>query len=479
MANVLIIDDDQTMSAMLSDVVAGLGHHVKVCHTLTSGLKKVRMEPFDVVLLDVWLPDGNGLDALPHIQGATASPEVIIITAEGDADGAEAAIKNGAWDYIEKTASLSDITLPLMRALQYREARIEAKSAKTLRMDGIVGRSAALKSAFDLVAKAASNDTNVLITGETGTGKELFAWAIHNNSSRAHRNFVVVDCASLPSTLVESVLFGHVKGAFTGADRSQDGLIRQADGGTLFLDEVGELPLSMQKAFLRVLENHRFRPVGSKLEVGSNFRLIAATNKKLHDMAQKKEFREDLLYRLQAMTMEIPPLRERSEDIEELITYYNIYLCRNYGIETKGISLEFMEVLNSYDWPGNVRELLHTLERALAVARHEPVLHPKHLSNHIRAHVAKQNVLKVKEKRGQKNNGVVKPGFLDKLKNIRESALSQVEKQYLLDLMLSTGGNIKESCRISGLSRPRLYALMSKYKVGRSLGRESAEMNKR
>lgn len=474
MARILIIDDDETMSGMLRDVVQQLGHEVETVSTLESGLRKAFSLPIDVIFLDVWLPDGNGLEVLQQLRDAPSAPEVIIITAEGDANGAEMAIRNGAWDYIEKPSSLARMTLPLSRALQYRKAKQEEKPPIILKLDGIVGKSSRLRASIDLLAKAAGSSTNVLLTGETGTGKDLFAWAIHQNSDRVQSSFVAVDCASLPATLVESVLFGHIKGAFTGADRSQEGLIGQAHGGTLFLDEVGEMPLSIQKAFLRVLNEHRYRPIGGKAEVESNFRLIAATNRDLGQMLKNGQFREDLLYRLKSLTIELPSLRERPDDCRDLAVHYIAKLCRQYGMDVKGHAPEFLEAIMAYDWPGNVRELVHTLERAIAVARYEPTLYPKHLPTHIRVGMACRALTGRKGREDGRPAGVSAPGdngnrsaSPGRLKDIRETALSVVERQYLIDLMEYTSWDIREACRISDLSRPRLYALMGKYRIAR------------
>jgi len=471
MARVLIIDDDEAMSGMLGDIVRQLGHEVEAASTLESGLRKACSLPVDVIFLDVWLPDGNGLDVLPQLREAPSAPEVIIITAEGDPDGAETAIRNGAWDYIEKPSSLARMTLPLSRALQYRKAKQEERPPVILKLDGIVGRSPAMRACIDLLAKAAGSSTNVLLTGETGTGKDLFAWGIHQNSDRVQSSFVAVDCASLPATLVESVLFGHTKGAFTGADRPQEGLIGQSHGGTLFLDEVAEMSLSIQKTFLRVLNERRYRPIGGKAEVESNFRLITATNRDLDQMVKNGQFREDLLFRLKSLTIELPSLRERPEDCRDLAIHYIAKLCRQYGMDAKGHAPEFLEAIMAYDWPGNVRELVHTLERAIAVARYEPILYPKHLPTHIRVGLACRALTGCRGREdgrparpGNSGNGVSSPG---RLRDIRESALSAVERQYLIDLMEHTGWDIREACRISDLSRPRLYALMGKYRMSR------------
>ncbi|MDD5167173.1 MAG: sigma-54 dependent transcriptional regulator, partial [Syntrophales bacterium] len=284
MANILIIDDDQMLCNAMSMKFKMMEHRVSCALTLEDGVREANRNSFDVVYLDVRLPDGNGLDALSIIRKMDDPPEVIIMTGSGDPDGAELAIKNGAWDYIEKPSSINNMILPLVRALQYRDVKLATKPSMKLNRDGIIGNSIPMRACLDQVAEASGSNANVLLSGETGTGKELFAWAIHNNSSRSQRNFVVVDCAALSETLVESMLFGHEKGAYTGADKTKEGLIKQADGGTLFLDEVGELPFSIQKSLLRVLQEHRFRPLGSNHEIGSDFRLVAATNRNLDEM---------------------------------------------------------------------------------------------------------------------------------------------------------------------------------------------------
>ncbi len=466
-AKVLIIDDDEMMCEMLSEVVTDQGHESKHALTLKHGLRMASSGTFDVVFLDVRLPDGSGLEVLPTFRETPSVPEVIIITGVGDPDGAELAIKNGAWDYIEKQSSIEQMSLALVRALQYREEKKVKRPMKALKLEGIVGSSAPMRACYDLLSQAANSDANVLIMGETGTGKELFAQAIHANSLRAGRKFVVVDCAALPETLVESALFGYEKGAFTGADKAQEGLIRQADGGTLFLDEVGELPLIMQKAFLRVLQEHRFRPVGGGREVASNFRLVAVTNRDLDKMVQTGQFRHDLLFRLQALTIELPPLREHAEDIRELALYYMDRQCRRYEIGPKGFAPEFLGALTAYHWPGNVRELVNVLDRALAEARDDPTLYPKHLPSHLRIQVARAAVGKETLPKSSPEESPGYPPPFPQLREFRDVAISEAEKQYLQELIALVSGKLQEACRISGLSQPRLYALLSKHKISR------------
>jgi two-component system NtrC family response regulator len=432
---------------------------------LNDFLYRIQSEEFDLVFLDVRMPDGSGLEILPKIQENPNPPEVVIITGYGDPDGAELAIKSGAWDYITKPLSANEIRLLIERALSYRKEKKAAMSPVALKRDGMIGKSPQISAALDVLAQASGSDTNILITGETGTGKELFAWAIHENSRRKNENFVVVDCASLPETLVESVLFGHRKGAYTGADRTQEGLIKQADKGTLFLDEVGELPLSMQKSFLRVLHEHKFRPVGANQEVRSDFRLVAATNRDLQALTKKKKFREDLLFRLRTLVIELPPLRDIKGDLRELVLYYLNKLCSRYGTEIKGISPGFWKVLHSYNWPGNVRELIQALERSIVAAQNDATLFVKHLPQHIRIEVAKSS-LESDTTRFRKGEGMAGSGSdLPKIQEVRDRVIADAERKYLDQLIDITGKDIREACAISGLSRSRLYTLLKKYNI--------------
>jgi two-component system, NtrC family, response regulator len=463
MSNILIIDDDPLIGDTISHLVKRMGHQSAYAPTLEKGLASVCSNPFDVVFLDVRLPDGNGLEEMPRVQAAPSLPEVIIMTGFGDPDGAELAIRHGAWDYLQKPANLDALTLTLSRALQYREEKRTQKGLAALQREGIIGSSSKIRACLDLVSQVAGSEANVLITGETGTGKELFALAIHKNSRRAAKNFVVVDCAALPENLVESILFGHEKGAYTGADRAREGLVLQADGGTLFLDEVGELPLFVQRSFLRVLQERQFRPVGGKAEVKSNFRLIAASNRDLDEMVRQDHFREDLLFRLRSFSVDLPPLRERKEDITDLLAYYTEELCERFAIEPKEFSPEFLDLLASYPWPGNIRELVNALERALISARYERVLFPRHLPTHIRVHQVRSSLGEKGPEESPK--AAPSPQVFPPIQEVRERALEETEKKYLRELLNFTKGDIPKACQTSGLSRSRLYLLLRKYQL--------------
>jgi two-component system, NtrC family, response regulator len=455
MADILIVDDDQILARMLADHMIASGHRAETAHTLAEGVHKIKSTPFDVVFLDVQLPDGNGLEYLPQFKGAQSMPEVIIITGQGEADGAEKAVISGAWSYIEKPYIFRELPLHLTRALQYRQEKKKVVEVPVaLKRDKIIGSSPPLNKCLDQVARAAACDVSVLLAGATGTGKELFAKAIHENSARAGKNFVVVDCAALPETLIESILFGHVKGAFTSAEKQQDGLVRHAHGGTLFLDEVGELPVNIQKTFLRLLQEHEYMPVGSSKLEYSDFRLVAATNRDLGECVHSGNFRDDLLFRLQAFTIDLPPLKERLEDIRELVTYFIARLCERYGLETKGVAPDFIEALIAYDWPGNIRELYQTIEQVFTGALLGPTCFAIHLPEKFRVQQARAGF----ETRKNVDSLSMTLASWREYKEVHE-------KNYIQKLKLVADNNISEACRISGLSRTRLYQLLNKYGV--------------
>jgi two-component system, NtrC family, response regulator len=463
MSRILIIDDDKMVCDILVTFVRSLGHEADQALNLVHGFEKLADEAFDLVLLDVRLPDGDGLEAIPKIKNAPSSPEIIIITGEGSPDGAQLAIESGSWDYLQKPLSTQKVSLSLTRALQYRQGKTTSGNLLLLQRDAIIGSSPLVKECLEQVARAASVTTNVLITGETGTGKELFARAIHDNSPRSFQPLVVVDCSVLSETLAESILFGHVKGAFTGADRKTGGLIRAADGGTLFLDEVGELPFTIQSAFLRVLQERRFRPVGGKDEVVSDFRLIAATNRDLNQMVYDGRFRNDLLYRLRSLVIHLPPLRQHTTDIMDLILHFIAKFTERNRIGMKGISPEFYEALHKYSWPGNVRELANALETALVSAKDEPTLHPIHLPVEIRAELVRASISPGLPKPEEPAVAARKSEPIPPLREV----IDAVTRKYLEDLIRHTDGDINEICGISGISRANIYARFKKYRITR------------
>jgi DNA-binding NtrC family response regulator len=466
MSQILIIDDDPQICTILSELVKSMGHRPCATTRLEKGLGLAQNRDFDLILLDLEFPGGDGLHILPDLLKAPSRPEVIIITGTSGYRGAELAFKYGAWDYVEKPFILAEVSLPMERALQYRRKKEPEKIPVTLKRFGILGESPAILRCLEEVARASTTKASILITGETGTGKELFARAVHANSKREQGPFTVLDCGALPATLAESTLFGHEKGAFTGAEKKQEGVIGQANRGTLFLDEIGDLSLNIQKSLLRVLQEHRIRPIGGTSELEVNFRLVAATNRDLAHMVGKKRFREDLFFRIRAIEIRIPPLRDRKEDIYEITTRKVDQLCRSYGLETKGISPEFMDVLSAQQWPGNVRELINTLEFAIAAAQQDLILFPKHLPPEYRlAHL-----------KSEQDKPAASPfspaGRFDTREHFPTLAeyRARFEKSYLRMLLRLVQGNRHEASRLSGISQARLYGLLKKYNLSRFSG---------
>lgn len=477
MTKVLVIDDDIEACETMASLITRLSYHADKAHTLSGGLTLARSIEYDLVFLDVFLPDGNGLDILPELMAIPNPPEVIILTGKGNPDGAELAIKGGVWDYLLKPTSIKDITLSLNRALKYRKEKKGAVTYPDALFEGVVGISPGIRASLKLASKAASSDCNLLITGETGTGKELFASIIHNHSRRSPANFTVVDCTALSKSLVESTLFGHKKGSFTGADGDKKGLVKAADGGTLFLDEVGEMPLSIQKIFLRVLQEKQFRPIGSTTEQTSDFRLIAATNRDLDQMTEDGQFRRDLLFRIKTMRIHLPPLQQRTGDIMELATFKSNQLCHELGLEPKEFSSDFIQTLDSYSWPGNVRELFNILERSVIDAGNENTLYAVHLPRSLRIEVAKKQISNYDSSR-KANENLDEPNPLAQnigqqiFEDIFDSPLPQLkefkgaaEKTYLSELIRQCDGNMQQIMQISGLSRSHFYSLLKKYNL--------------
>ncbi|MBI5518723.1 MAG: sigma-54-dependent Fis family transcriptional regulator [Desulfovibrio sp.] len=483
MANILLVDDSEITIAIMEAVLREAGHQVDSAGTLAEGMAKLgNGTGHDLVLLDVMLPDGNGLDSIPRIRALPGRPEIIVITSQGDPEGATAAIQEGVWDYIEKGTPADRLAQTITRALEYRASKAGRGPARIVR-EGIVGDSPQIRASLELLAVAASSEANVLIMGETGTGKELFARALHKSSKRGGGPFVVVDCAALPRDVADSILFGHVKGAFTSADRSHEGLIAKANGGTLFLDELGELPLSLQKAFLRVLQEGTYRQVGGSNELKSDFRVVAATNRDINALVEQNAFRSDLLYRLNVFNLQIPALRLRQGDIRTLTQYFLDLFVAKYELEEKDVARDLLEALEAYPWPGNVRELMNTVEKAAIQARYETKLFAKHLPVHIRQHHARARLHHPQtEPRPEASpepgpeqlagaaaaparESGAPPADLPTWREVRDNAVQQAARGYFPALMKSVRGDMKRASELSGMSVPNLYASLRKHKV--------------
>lgn len=473
MAQILLIDNDREMLAGLEALTLAEDIRLTRASSLQQGLKLTRAFVFDLVILKDRLPDGAASEAISILRGSVGSPEVIVYTRHGDPNEAEHLLSNGCWDYLINPSPDQALLEMLHNAIRYHQENMAGLDAnhgdicQFLKNEGVVGSSPEMQRCLDMVPKAAQSDANILITGESGTGKELFASAIHRLSPRAAKSLVIVDCASLPRDLVESILFGHRKGSFTGAEQSREGLIKQADGGTLFLDEIGELPLDTQKKFLRVLQERVFRPVGGNEEVASNFHLIAATNRNLRSMCDQKFFREDLLFRLQTFHIELPPLRHRPGDITELAYHYSERYSHYRKLKEKKFSPDFLMTLKHYGWPGNVRELFNALESAFTTAQENDTLYPMHLPTRIRVQVAHNSLraMQASEAQPPKTSLGNTDMVLPKLQTLRDRVIEETEQEYLRRLAASTGGNLAQALKISGLSRSRLYNLYQKYGV--------------
>lgn len=509
-ARVLIVDDEIIVRTLIGETVRAMGHEVFLAASLAEGRAYLVDESqnakprMDVVFLDVHLPDGNGLDAIADFYGQSKAPEIIIITSHGTAEGAEMALRHGVWEYVQKPLKVHDVTATLGRALSYRAGKL-ASGERQLEHTGIIGTSPCLERAFDLLSQAAQSDVNVLIHGETGTGKELFARALHRNSPRAQGPFITLDCASMVDNLVESQLFGHKKGAFTGAERTYEGVLQQAHGGTLFLDELGDLPLTAQGSFLRALELRSFRPVGASKEVFSDFRLVAASNKELHDMVRLGLFRSDLLYRLRGMTLTLPPLRERQEDIAPLSEYMMQQYCKQNDGPLKKMAEDFVTTLQAYPWPGNVRELRHTVECACAAAGAETSLYARQLPVELRIYIARKAHEKANVE-GQTRLSMVQESTTEgeytharlmspvsgmttgqamtaehgddarvgaaRITKLPDEAMptlrahkAEAERHYVAVLLAKTEGDMRKAAKIAGVSRGHFYELVKKHEL--------------
>ena len=470
---ILIIDEKKDIADCLqaqAELLKVELHHV---NNPDQGQQACSTGDVDVVLMRDYVAGEATCFSLQEYRNGPSVPEIIIYSETGNTQHAEHSLESGAWDYVYTPSLLDKMPDILSRVVRYCRSRSEKVMKQQLEVreqlleHGIVGSSAIIQNCLDMIARIGQSDASVLITGETGTGKELFASAIHDISSRGSRNLTIIDCAALPSTLVESILFGHTKGAFTGADTSRKGLIKQADGGTLFLDEIGEMPLEIQKKFLRVLQEQEYLPVGSSTVVKSDFRLISATNKDLEAMVEAGDFREDLLFRLKTFELVLPPLRARKADVAELAYFYRDRYCKKKRLKKKDLSTDFLSTINEYEWRGNVRELFQAVAYAIESAYESTILDATHLPVNIRLSVTKQKMENVGKQTDDEAETSLPEGLsaMPTMKEDRERAIQIQEKRYLQRLLALTNGEIKQCCKTAGLSRSRLYDLLKKHSL--------------
>ena len=366
-ASILIVDDEEAIRTSLRSILEDEGYEVSVAATGAEALKIYGTDPPDLMILDIWMPEMDGLETLRRVKEFVPATQVMMISGHGSIETAVKAIKLGAYDYIEKPLSLENVTLRVKHALeQYRLAQ-ENRSLRTKVQQKfeLVGHSPTMQRLRELIQTAGPTNSRVLIGGENGTGKELVARAIHMHSTRSDHPFVAVNCAAIPETLIESELFGHEKGSFTGATSMKRGQFEQADGGTLFLDEIGDMSLSTQAKVLRALQEQQFTRVGGTKLMKVDVRVLAASNKDLEKEIGNGHFREDLFYRLNVVPIVVPPLRERREDIPALVQHFMRTHAEEQGLRLKEVSPEAMAVLQHYDWPGNIRELRNLIERLM------------------------------------------------------------------------------------------------------------------
>ncbi len=379
MANLLVVDDEKSICEMLEIAFANEGHSVETVQSVAAARQKLQGRIYDIVISDIKMPRASGLDLLKYVRESHRDCLVILITAHGTTGTAHQAGQMGAFAFIEKTHELvDDLKFTVNRALE--TGRIKAENVVLKRelikqsgVDNIVGQSPPMKALFELILSVAPTQSTALILGESGTGKELVAKAIHLHSQRSDKPFVSINCSAFQETLLESELFGYMKGAFTGANTNKKGLFEYASGGTIFLDEIGEMSEPMQVKLLRALQERKVRPVGGNEEIEVDVRVIAASNRDLQKMVQEKKFREDLYYRISVIPMEIPPLRKRPTDIPLLAVHFLGKFNRQMGKAIRGIAAESIRLLEKYPWPGNVRELENALERAMILEKSEEI----------------------------------------------------------------------------------------------------------
>jgi len=444
---IMVVEDDVNLRNTLVTFFARMGYEVTSAHDGNEALHHLDSEMPDLILTDISMPDMDGITMLKEVKSHYPDIVVIMMTAFSSIDSAVEAMRQGAEDYLSKPLQLADVQMRIERALERRALRsrviqLETQVRDRYSFNQIVGRSPAMQRIFQIIERVAPTNTTVLISGRTGTGKELVARAIHYNSPRSHKPLVDINCGALPDQLVESELFGHQKGAFTGATETKRGLFEIADGGTLFLDEVQALKPELQAKLLRVLQERKLRRVGGRENIEVDVRVIAATNQDIAEAVRKGEFREDLYYRLNVVQIHLPCLRERREDIPLLIEHFlNRY--QPDGQPPYHFSNEAMRLLLSYDWPGNVRELQNAIEHALAIGS-GPLLTIEDLPPHI-------------------SQAVDSDGTIDTATNI--CTLEEVERRHILRVLEKTDGNYTRAADILGIDRRTLYRKLDKYAI--------------
>jgi two-component system response regulator PilR (NtrC family) len=459
-ARVLVVDDERSMRELLSIVLRRDGYDVLLASDGKVAVDTLKRERVDVLITDIRMPGMNGVDVLREAK--RIDPEIIsiVMTAFASTDTAVDALRLGAADYVHKSPNaVNDLRLRVRKELERR--RLQQENVLLKRQLGtphkfanIVGGSSAMMSVFELIETIAPTNSTVLITGESGTGKELVARAIHTRSPRSDRPFVAVNCGALPDTLLESELFGHMRGAFTGADTNKKGLLEVAEKGTIFLDEIGEMSAMTQVKLLRVLQERKFRRLGGTEEVEADIRIIAATNRDLAKMVSVGEFREDLFYRINVIPVKLPPLRERHDDVQALAEHFVEKFAQQMKKEIRGISGAAMACLRSYSWPGNVRELENAIERAVALERTPAVL-PDSLPEAVRAAagVAVGSAAQTPEER------TLEDGF------DLEQHVQDVEREYILEALRRSNGVKKNAAELLGLSFRQFRYLLKKYNI--------------
>lgn len=460
MANILIVDDEQSYRQLLTLVFESDGHTVRTAMNGRLAIESLNESPADIIISDVRMPDMGGIEMLRELRETMPDIGVIFVTAVKEVDTAREAFKLGADDFVTKPYDVEELKLIVKKTLEKQELIVENRAFKRAQRDrgsikNIIGSSAKMDAIFQMIETVAEVQSTVLVTGESGTGKELVARAIHDQSDRAERPFISINCGAFTETLLESELFGYVKGSFTGANTNRKGLFEAADRGTIFLDEIGEMSPAMQVKLLRVLQERKVRPVGAHEELSIDARVIAATNRDLKAMSEEGTFREDLFYRISVIPIDLPPLRERSEDIPDLVEHFVKKFNEQSG-RNVSVSTTTMQMLEKYAWHGNVRELEHTIERAVALERGEEI-QPERLPDHI----TNYNPERIKAEFDLPENGI----------NLA-SHLENLERTYVVEALRKVSGNQTKAAELLEMPVRSLRHLLDKHNI-RSL---SAQM---